>query len=102
MLLRAIRVRHAVVHRVLARQEGDDLRSRDVAPEIDDQVPEVVFFLRSNGAVREEDVGTVARQTPYGVVGIDPGIHARRRFELGPGGPELGGYDGMAGPQRVE
>ena len=102
VLLRAIRVRHAVAHRVLARQERDDLRSRDVTPEVDDQVPEVVLFLRSDGAVRQEDVGTVARQIPYGVVGIDPGIHAGRRFELGSRGPELGGDDRVAGPQRVE
>ena len=102
VLLRAFRVGNAVVHRVLARQERDHLRPRHVAAQIDDQVPEVVLLLRSDGAVGEEDERAVARQAADGVIGIDPGIHARCRLELGPRRAELGGDDGMAGAQRVE
>ena len=102
VLLRAIRVRQAVVERVLARQERDDLRSRHVAAEIDDEVPEVVFFLRSDGAVGQEDERAVARQAPDRVIRIDPGIHARRRFELGARRPQFRGDDRSARAQVVE
>ena len=63
---------------------------------------EVVLFLEPDGAVGEEDVRAVARQALDRVIGVDPRVHARRRRQLGPRRPQLGGDDGRAGPQTVE
>ena len=90
VVVRAIGVGHAVLRRVLARQEGDDVRARDVAAEIDDQVPEVVFFLQPYGAVGQEHEGPRARQSADRVVRVDPRVHARGGFQLRAGRTQLG------------
>ena len=91
ILVRAIRVRQAVLDRVLRRQEGHDALARHVEAEVGDEVTEVVFFVRADRAVGEEDVRALPREAPNRVVGIDPRVHALGRRELGTRRPELGG-----------
>ena len=93
VLTGAIRIREAVLRRVLAREEGDDVRSRHVAAKVDDEMPEVVLFLHPDGAVGEEHERAVARQPAHGVVRVDPGVHARCRLELGTRRTQLGRDD---------
>ena len=89
VLPRALRVGQAVLLRVLRRHEWDDARARDVVAEIGDEVPEVVFFGGTDGAVCEEDVGAFTRKTLDRVVRIDPRVHAFGRLQLCARGPEF-------------
>src|SRR5262249_53494358 len=45
VLMRAVRIREAIVERMLGREKRHDLRSRHVAAEIRDQMSQVVFLL---------------------------------------------------------
>src|SRR5262245_13370091 len=99
---RAIGVREAELRRVLAGQEGDDVRPGDVAAEIDHKVPEVVLFPEADGAVGEEDEGAGARQAAHGVVGVDPRVHARAGFQLRARRVQLGRDDLCAVPQMFD
>ena len=56
VLVRAIRVRQAVVHRMLAREERHDAGPRHIDPEVDQQMAEVVLLLQSDRAVGQEDM----------------------------------------------
>jgi D-cysteine desulfhydrase family pyridoxal phosphate-dependent enzyme len=87
----AIRIGEAVINRVLAREKRHDARSRDVGPEIDDQVSEVVLFPRTDRTVGKEDERAAARKASHRVVGVDPGVHAGGRFELRARWPQLRG-----------
>ena len=55
----AIGVSQAIVEGVFGCQERNHALSRCVVPEIGNQMSQVVFFLLSDGAVRQEDVGVV-------------------------------------------
>ena len=44
--------------------------------EVGDEVPQVVFFLRADGAVGQADEGVAPRQGADRVVGVDPRVHA--------------------------
>ena len=88
-MARAIGVGETELGRVLARQEGNDARTGYVGTEVDDEMPEVVLLLHAHGAVGEEDERAGARQAAYRVVGVDPRVHARARFQLRPGRPQL-------------
>ena len=82
-LVRAVRIRQAVLHRVLGRQKRDDAVAGDVEAEIGDKVTEVVLFRRAHRAVGEEHERPLARQPPHRVVGVNPRVHAFRGGELG-------------------
>ena len=51
VMLRAVRIREAVLDRMLAGQERHDVGPRHVAAQVVHEVTEVVFFLRADGAV---------------------------------------------------
>ena len=102
VLLRTIGVRQAVVQRMLAGQERNHRRARHVAAEIDDQVPEVVFLFRSDGAVGEEHERAVAGEALHRVIGVDPRIHAGGRFELGARRAKLCGDDRIVSAKTIE
>jgi hypothetical protein len=101
LLVRAVRVTEAIVERVLARQKRHDARPRHVGAEVDDEVAEVVLFLRPDRAVGEKHVGAAAREPAHRMVRVDPRVHARRAFELGPGRAQLCRDDGLAGVERL-
>ena len=84
VMMRAIRVTEAVIEWVLAGEEGNDSRLADLRSEIDDEMAEVVFFFQPHRTIGEEDVGAGACEAADRVVRVDPRVHARRRFELGP------------------
>ena len=78
---------------MLGRQKRRDSRAWNVVPEVDDEMPQVVFFSESDGAVCEKDVRAVPRQTLDRVIGVDPRVHARGSGELGARRPEFRGDD---------
>ena len=102
MLDRAVGVAKAVVERVLGGEERDDLRSRHVAAEVRDEMPQVVFFLRADGAVGQEDVDVAPRERADGVVGVDPRVHARAAPEARAGRAQLDRNDVRVAVERVE
>jgi hypothetical protein len=51
MLPRSIRVREAVFLCVLARQEGNHVRTRNVGAQVGDQMAKVVFFAKADCAI---------------------------------------------------
>src|SRR5262249_29178272 len=55
VLLSALGIRDAILERVLRRQEGHDALARHIASEIRDEMTQVVFLLRTDGAVGEKD-----------------------------------------------
>jgi hypothetical protein len=87
---------------VLRRQKRDDALARHVAPEIDHEVPQVIFLLRSDGAVGEEDERPLPRQFLHGVVRIDPRVHAFDRRELRARGAQLRRKHGPSGFERAQ
>jgi hypothetical protein len=95
------RVAQAELHRVLGREEGHDVAARDVAAEVDEQVPQVVLLARADGAVGQEHEPVVVHETAHRVVRVDPRVHARRRVELGARRPQLGRQHAACAAQRV-
>ena len=87
------RVGEAEVERVLGGEERDDTRAIDVGPEVGDEVAQVVFFLRADGAVGEAHEGVAPRQRPDRVVGVDPRAHAGVQIELRARRAQLRGDD---------
>jgi 1-aminocyclopropane-1-carboxylate deaminase/D-cysteine desulfhydrase-like pyridoxal-dependent ACC family enzyme len=77
-----IRIRETVVQGMLASQEWDDGRPGHVLAQVDHEMAKIVFLFHSDRAVREEHERTAARQAAHRMVGIDPRVHACRRFEL--------------------
>ena len=69
---------------------------------IRDQVPQVVFLLRADGAVGQKDERALARKPPHGVIRVDPGVDAGGRCKLGARRPQLRGDDWVAGAKRGE
>src|SRR5438876_30646 len=102
VLVRPLGVRQAVLDRVLRRQEGDDALARHVGAEIDDEMPQVVLFLRPDRAIGEKNERPLARQTPDGVIRIDPGVHAFAGRELGARRAQLCAKYGRSRSQRRE
>ena len=88
-----IGIRQAELERVLGGEERNHLVPADRVAEVGDEMAQVVFFLRADGAVGDHDAHVVARQRSDRVVGIDPRVHAFGRFELRPRGTELDGHD---------
>ena len=62
VIARAIRVREAVVKRMLAGQKRHDARAWHVGAEVDDEVSKIVFFSGSNGAVGKKHERAAACQ----------------------------------------
>src|SRR5262249_34238337 len=92
----------AVVERVLACEKRDDGRSWNVAAEIGHEMAQVVFFFRADRAVGEKHVRPMLSQPAYGMIRVDPRIHARRRGELRPRWPELRADQLSARPQPFQ
>ena len=89
----------AVRERVLRREERDHATAGHVVAEVGHQVPEVVLFLRTDGAVGEEHVRAVTRQAADRVVGVDPRVHAGSRTEGGARRPQFDGDHGSVARQ---
>ena len=100
--MRALRIRQAVLERVLRRQKRDDALARDVRAEIEDEMAEVVLFLHADRAVGEEHVRALPRQPLDGVIRVDPRIHALGGRELRARRAQLGCEDRCAGVKSVE
>ena len=62
--------------------------------QVDDQMTEVVFLLRSNRAVGEKYERALARQVTNGVIRIDPRIPAGGSLEVRARGTQLSRDDG--------
>ena len=88
-LLGSLRVRCAVLERVLGRQERHHAIAWNVVAKVRDQMPQVVFFGFTDGAVGEKHVGALAGQPLHRVVGVDPRVHAFCRGQLGARRPKL-------------
>ena len=86
-----IGIRQAELERMLGGEKRDDLVAADGVAEVGDEMAQVVFFLRADGAVGDHDAHVMARQRSDRVVGVDPRVHAFGRFELRPRGTELDG-----------
>lgn len=80
----------AVVQRVLARQKRHYPLVRRVRSEVRNQVAQVVFLLGADRAVGQKDEHAPVREAPDGMVGVDPGIHARRGGQLRARRPQFG------------
>ena len=68
--------------------------ARHVVAQVQHQVPQVVLFLRADGAVGQAHVVPTPHETADGVVGVDPRVHPRRRAELGARRTKFDGVDG--------
>src|SRR5439155_20697596 len=102
VLVRALRVRETVLDRVLGREKGDDPFARNVSTEVRHEMAEIVFFLRTDRAVGQEHECTLTAQAAYGVVGVDPCVHALARCQFGPRRPQLRCNDGGTGSEGCE
>lgn len=98
----AVGVREAILARVLAGQEGHDRGTRHVGTEIDDQMAKVVFLSGADGIVGEKHECAIAGQASDGVIGVNPGVHARRGLEFRPGRPQFRGHYRLCRLQRFE
>jgi hypothetical protein len=87
----AFGIGQAEVERVFGREKWHDTIPRHVGSEIDDQVAEIVFFARANGAVREEDERAVTDESPHGMMRVDPRVASRCGVQLRPGRTEFDG-----------
>ena len=85
----ALGIGQAELERVLRREERHDAIARHVGAEIDDQVAQVVFFARADGAVGEEHERPAAHEAADRVIRVDPRVHAGRRVELRARRPQL-------------
>src|SRR5262249_41108113 len=77
-------VRKTELERVFGGEEWDDMTTRDVIPEIRDEMTEVVLLLGANGAVGQKNAHALPGKTADRVVHVDPGVHAFARAELRP------------------
>ena len=78
---------------MLGRQERDDAIAWHIGPDVRHQMPEVVFLLRADRTVGQEDARAVPTQSMNRVVRVDPRIDAVSARQFGTGWPELRGYD---------
>src|SRR3954454_11932867 len=83
MIASAIGIRQTIINRMLAREKRYDAGARHVSAEIDHEMPEVVFFFRTDRAVGEKHKRAVARQRADRVIRVNPRVTARCRFEFG-------------------
>lgn len=102
VLPRLLRVAQAKLEGMLRRQERDDAIAGDVVAEVRDQVAQVVFLLRADGAVCQKDRHILSVQRPDGMVRIDPGVHPLDRSELRTRRAKLCGDHGIAGLKRIQ
>jgi hypothetical protein len=75
---------------------------RHITPEIGHEVSQVVFFLQTDGAVRQEDGDILPRERADGVIRVDPRVHPFARTQLRPGRAKFGGDDVVAGLKVTE
>ena len=80
-------------------QKRHDPLARHVVPEVGHQVAQVVFFLRADGAVGQEDIGALPRQPLDGVIGVDPRVHALGGGKLRARRPQFGREHRAAGSE---
>jgi hypothetical protein len=89
VLPRLLRVAQTETERMLGCEERHDTIARQIAPEIGDEMTQVVLFLGPHGAVGEEHGDILARQGADGVVSVDPRVHALGRSQFGARRPKL-------------
>ena len=87
LFVRALGIAKAVVQRVLAREERDNVGSPGIGPEIRHQVAKVLLFSPSDGIIGDKDMEPGQSQTTDRVVGVDPVVHAPQAGRMGSGGP---------------
>src|SRR5207247_4046526 len=75
VLVSALRIRQAVLERMLRGQKRDDALARDVGAEIEDEMAEIVLFLHADRAVGQEHERALPRQPLDGVIRVDPRVH---------------------------
>lgn len=102
VLPRLLRVAQAELEGILRRQKRDDAIAGYVASKIRDQKAEIVFLLRPDRAVGQEDRHLLSGQRADGVVRVDPGVHSLDRSKLRPRRSKLCGDHGMTGSKRVQ
>jgi len=78
----------------LGEELGGHMVAGHVGSQIDDQMPEVVFFSGADGAVGQKDEGVVPNEAANGMVRVDPGVPAGSGIELGPRRPQFNREDG--------
>src|SRR2546425_13366495 len=89
ILVRPLGVRETVLERMLRCQDRNNVLARDIPTEIDDEVPEIVFFLRADRAIGQKNERALTREAADGMIRVNPGVHAFPRFELRARRPEL-------------
>ena len=98
-----IAVAETELERMFGREERHDVGARGLRPEVGHQVPQVVLFLRADGAVGDHHAHVLARERADRVVGVDPRVDALGRFELGARRPQFDGDDRRVGcAKKVE
>ena len=71
--------------------------------EVGDEVAQVVFFLRADGAVGDHHPHVLPRERSDRVIGVDPGVDALARLQLRPRRPQLDRHDWRRRrPQQVQ
>ena len=78
VLPRAVGVRQAdTSSECLDVRNGTTRDAIDVGAQVGDEVTEVVFFLRADRAVGQEDEQLAPREAADGAIRVDPGVHRR-------------------------
>ena len=85
----ALGVGQAELERVLGRQERHHTIARHIRPEIDHEMPQVVFFARADGAVGEEHERLAPDQAADRMIRVDPRIASGGGIQLRARRPKL-------------
>src|SRR4029077_1808824 len=83
VLPRLLGIRETELHRMLGRQERDDVLACDVTPEVRHEMAQVVLLLRTHRTVRQEDAYIASGKAANGMVRVDPCVHPFARAQLG-------------------
>ena len=89
LFVRALGIAKAVIQRVLAREERDNVGSPGIGSEIRHQVAKVFLFSSSDGIIGDKHMEPGHIQTTDRVVGVDPVVHALQAGRMGARGPQL-------------
>ena len=97
----ALGVRETELERMLRREERHDAIARHVGPEIDDEVPEVLLFVRADGAVGQEHERPAAHEAAHRMVRVDPRVHAAAASSSARGGRSSTDRPASRSPARL-
>ena len=67
--------------------------ARHIVAKVEDEMPQVVFFLRTDGAIGETDMMPATHQATDRMVRVDPCVHPRRSAQLGTGRTQFDSVD---------